>query len=160
MSKYKFEFILPGLPQMTNALGRKLWFVKAKEAREWKRAVHLAVWLHRPAAPLPFAKLTLVRCSATEPDFDGLVSCFKHIIDGLVSSGILANDRTSNIGQPRYRWEKTPKGKGCVKVTVEEWDKTPLHSHDDSLSSSDPALSEVSLEKEYLIHRGDFKKES
>ena len=116
----KIEFTLMGLPKTTNSGGRTHWALKTKEARTWKQAVGWSV----PSSyfigkPLAKAKLTLVRCSSSEPDFDGLVSSFKHVIDGLVSAGVIINDKTSTIGQPTYLWEKTKRGMGHIKVTVE-----------------------------------------
>lgn len=74
----------------------------------------------KPPAPLQHAKLTLLRASSVEPDYDGLVSGFKHVIDCLVEAGILINDKRENIGVPDYLWEKAPMGKGFIRVTVEE----------------------------------------
>lgn len=74
----------------------------------------------KPRAPLERAKLTLTRASAVEPDYDGLVSSFKHIIDALVEGGILVNDKTENIGKPDYQWVVAARNKGCIKVKIEE----------------------------------------
>lgn len=116
----RLQFELPGLPKTTNSGGRKHWSVKVGEARRWKRAVFLAV---RASAfmglPLNRAKVTLTRFSSAEPDFDGLVSSFKHVLDGLVESGVLRSDKQSVIGQPTYRWEKCPPKQGHIQVIVE-----------------------------------------
>lgn len=66
------------------------------------------------------ARLQLIRHSQTEPDFDGLVSSFKPIIDGLVISGVLENDRSANIGQPDYHWEYAPPKAGKITVRIFE----------------------------------------
>lgn len=115
---YAFEFTLKGLPKMTNG-SRTHWIVKHRHAATWKRAVAIACHGHLPQAPLVSAALTLTRVSSTEPDFDGLVSGFKHIIDGLVECGVLDNDKMSCIGQPIYKWEKTKPKLGHVRVLVE-----------------------------------------
>ena len=118
---YRLEFTLDGLPATTNSMGRKHWAVKAKEARVWKARVG---WVAKkqglPKAPLSKAHLTLIRLSAISPDADGLVSSFKHIIDGLVAIGVLENDKMANIGMPDYVWEKCSRGKGSIRVIVEE----------------------------------------
>ncbi len=80
----------------------------------WAKCWHL-----RPPEPLERAKLTLTRCSSREPDTDGLVSCFKHVVDGLVEAKVLADDRPSNIGIPDYRWEKCSNKLSRIKVQVE-----------------------------------------
>lgn len=95
------------------------------EARKWKKIVTDHTILHKaiPPKPLKRAKLTLTRCSSQEPDFDGLVSSFKHIIDGLILGGIIENDKMSNIGQPTYIWEKAPREKGKVIIEVEGYEQ-------------------------------------
>lgn len=86
-----------------------------------KSRVKTQVVLHgQPAAPLEKAKLTLERHSSVEPDFDGLVSSFKFIIDGLVDCGVLIGDKTSVIGRPDYQWVKASPKKGKIVVIVEE----------------------------------------
>lgn len=117
----KLEFEIMGLPKTTNSGGRDHWAKKVKEAKKWKEFVFLCV---RGAGfnetPFPKAKLTLTRFSSVEPDFDGLVSSFKHIIDGLVMAGVIPNDKPSFIGQPTYLWEKCSPGGGKVRVVVEK----------------------------------------
>ncbi len=77
---------------------------------------------HAPAKSLERAKLTLVRYGSKEPDFDNLVSSFKPIIDGLVSAGIIVNDKQANIGQPQYLFVKAKRDEGAFSVKVEEID--------------------------------------
>ena len=120
MSAYRLEFRLEGLPKMSNQLLRGHWRVKHAHAMKWKLAVSLACHGFKPRSPLASAALTLIRASSNEPDTDGLISGFKHIVDGLVECGVLANDKRSNIGVPDYRWEKCAPGKGHVRVTVTE----------------------------------------
>lgn len=117
---YKLEFEIKGLPKMSNALLRGHWRSKIAYTQRWKYHVRIACLGEEPKAPLARAKLTLTRCSTVEPDFDGLVSGFKPIVDGLVEAKILANDKSGNIGQPVYLWELAKRGKGCVRIKVEE----------------------------------------
>lgn len=92
------------------------------EARKWKQLVEGYVVINRlkPSTPLTKARLNLVRHSSFECDFDGLVSGFKHCIDGLVVAGVIKNDRMGNIGQPNYKWMRSSPGKGFVTIEVEE----------------------------------------
>lgn len=92
------------------------------EARRWKSLVtsHVVLSGGRPKTPLKKAKLTLIRYSSTEPDADGLISGFKHVVDGLIVAGVIENDRMGNIGIPDYRWERAPRNQGKIKVVVEE----------------------------------------
>lgn len=121
---YKLEFQIDDLPNTTNNSVRLHWIVKAKEANKWKtRVVYLARHNGLPKEPLKYARLTLIRGSSREPDFDGLVSSFKHIIDGLITAKVLENDKMTNIGIPTYHWEKAKQGKGFIKVVVESVNK-------------------------------------
>jgi hypothetical protein len=119
--KVQIEFILKGLPDMTNAKARKHWRAHHKESRIWKRGVADYIIINRlkPEAPFKTAKLTLTRHSASAPDSDGLVSCFKHVIDGLVEAGVLENDKFTNIGMPTYLWMYSPRNKGFITIRVE-----------------------------------------
>lgn len=117
-------FEIEGLPRMTNPSGRKShWAIKAQEAKKWKGLVfsslpRLTGSNYKMFPPLPKARLVLTRYSSVSPDPDGLVSGFKHVIDGLVEAGVLVNDKFTNIGMPEYKWEKAPKGKGKIRVEV------------------------------------------
>jgi hypothetical protein len=114
----KYEISLPGLPKMTNSM-MSSWRARYGHAKKWKVAV--ALECHRQKIPLlKKARLTLTRFSAVESDFDGLVSGFKHLIDGLVEAGVLPSDKMSVIGQPIYRWEFAKRGKGRVTIAIED----------------------------------------
>lgn len=81
-------------------------------------AVSKIIGAKKPATPLERARLVLTRFSSVAPDPDGLVSGFKHVIDGLVQCGVLSNDRYDNIGMPDYRWQKVPPKAGRIRVEV------------------------------------------
>jgi hypothetical protein len=118
---YRLEFTVAGLPKTTNAKrGFGHWAQYYSEGVKWKKNVIPFLANKKPPQPLPKAKLTLTRGSSVEPDFDGLVSSFKHVIDALVDGGIIVNDKMQNIGQPTYLWQKAPQGEGFIKVIVEE----------------------------------------
>lgn len=114
----EFEISGFGLPKTTNG-SMVHWRIKHAETKKWKRLVFMAVVKNLPPQPFLKAKLTLTRCSSREPDFDGLVSSFKHVIDGLIEAQVLQNDRMSNIGQPTYLWERANLRKGMIKVKIE-----------------------------------------
>lgn len=122
----RFGFEIPSLPKTTNAGGRAHWALKAKEAKVWKAWVLLCVrQVKFKGPPLQKARLTLIRYSSSEPDFDGLVSSFKHVIDGLVDAKVLVSDKQSVIGQPTYLWEYAPPKKGFIRVHVEPVEVNP-----------------------------------
>lgn len=113
------EFEIIGLPKMTNGFRRQHWTHRYKEAKKWKALVYEQVSLCK-STPIAEPRLTLTRFSTREPDFDGLVSSFKHVIDGLVEAGAILDDKVSIIGQPTYLWEKAKPKQGKIKVRVEE----------------------------------------
>lgn len=118
---YTLEFELPGLPPMTNNF-RGHWTKSARLIKGWRQSTVCQVRAKisaRLAAPLTKATVTLTRHSCSEPDFDGLVSGFKPILDGLVDAGVIANDKPSVIGQPRYLWQRVGRGQGFITVRVE-----------------------------------------
>jgi len=117
---YKFQFSIQALPPTTNSHGRVHWAIKAKLARQWKDIVCKMVYNHKPKKPLKKAKLVLTRHSSRACDADGIVSSFKHIIDGLVLGGVIEDDTMEIIGMPDYRYEKAPAKKGFVTILIEE----------------------------------------
>lgn len=115
------EFQILDLPKMTNSLARLHWSAKMKEARKWKGLVfEKCVELRICGLHLEKAQITLTRHSAKEPDFDGVASGFKHILDGLVVAGVLDDDKPSVIGSPTYKWEKAKAGEGRVTIKIED----------------------------------------
>jgi Holliday junction resolvase RusA-like endonuclease len=119
LNKYVLEFEINDLPKTYNSLGRAHWTVKAKEARKWISLVGFVSSSKRPKECLRKCSLELVRFSTRSPDFDGLVSSFKHVLDGLTKAQIICGDKIENTGVPNYRWEKAKKGEGKIKVRVE-----------------------------------------
>lgn len=117
---YTLEFTIPGLPKSPNSLLGAHWRIRAGHAKQWKRKVWRAVWPLKPPKPLTSAHLTLTRVSSVRPDPDGLVGAFKAVVDGLVEAGILKGDTFEVIGMPTYAWEKGVRGKGFVRVKVEQ----------------------------------------
>ena len=119
---YILRFQLLGLPRMANIHdGKSHWRYADQERKKWQSAVEAEVLqAGKPFAPLKRAKLTLIRFSSVEPDFDGLVRGMKSIVDGLVRSGVLEDDKLSNTGPWNCLWEKTLPKAGRVVVIVEE----------------------------------------
>lgn len=118
------EFEIGKLPCMTNAIGRRHWSAKHKERVIWQRLVSEQCYLHKiNSLALTKVKLSFVRCSSRPPDFDGLVSGFKVVIDSLVKCGVITDDNVTIVGQPSYTWEHRPtKQGGRVKIKIETED--------------------------------------
>lgn len=119
-SPYILEFEVKGLPKTTNNLSRMKWQAKHSYARKWKDWVKAVALQRPPKQTLVTARLSFIRLSSKEPDFDGLVSGFKPILDSLVECNILQNDRMSNIGQPTYKWAQAKQGYGRIIIRIEE----------------------------------------
>lgn len=123
------EINLPGLPKTTNTLNRMNWRLRSKHADAWKTATYLSCLKHRITnLKLKTAKLTLIRHSGIEPDFDGLVGSFKYVIDGLKRAGVIIEDSTDVIGQPSYAWEKAKKKAGFITVRIETIEPEEMRS--------------------------------
>lgn len=114
------KLVIHGLPKTTNGNARRHWRALQNEAKIWHRNVIAAAESLDVKEPLTKAKLKLTRHSSQEPDFDGLVSSFKHVIDGLIKAGIIVNDKMSVIGQPEYAWQRAKIRKGFIEIEIEE----------------------------------------
>lgn len=117
---YKIEFTIQDLPKRINQTSGTHWTVRYRESQKWKRLVQYAIRFNYPKAPLKKANLTFIRYSARSPDFDGIVHSFKCCMDALVKLNIIEDDNPKVVNYPTYKWEKAPKGKGYVKIIVEE----------------------------------------
>lgn len=120
MKPYVLEFTIPGLPPTQNGATRGKLKERFRVKSEWKMLVWAAIQGKKPRKPLARAKLTLIRGSRTRPDFDGLTSSFKVVIDALRQQGVLLDDRHENIGVPDYQWTPSPARCGYIRVIIEE----------------------------------------
>ena len=113
------EFNIYALPQTINAIGRKHWGLKVKEAKRWKRLVgEQCIFKNIHGLGLKTARLELTRRSSKEPDFDNLASSFKHVIDALVESYVIVDDKPSVISSPVFIWEKAKMKEGSITVRI------------------------------------------
>jgi len=119
-SPYKLHIKIQGLPKTINAIGRQHHWIKIKEARKWKELVRIEIGDNIPTKPLSQAHIACLRASSSCPDYDGLVSSFKHVIDALISSYVIEDDSMNHIGMPSFRWKKVKPKKGFIEITVTE----------------------------------------
>jgi len=103
---------------MYNTGNRDHWAKKTKEKDNWINLVGHKSLGQLPEKPLSKYKLRLTRYSSNEPDYDGLVSGFKHIVDGLRKHLIVEDDKLSNTGVWDCHWIKTKPKDGHVKIEV------------------------------------------
>jgi hypothetical protein len=135
---YRLELEIPGLPKMANASGgsRNFW-VQATEAKRWVTTVQKACIGKLPPEPLMFYRLTLIRLSSVEPDYDGLVRGFKSVVDGLRAAGVIADDRLTNSGPWHCHWVKTSPKCGRIFVRVDpDFDAAEARGNAPPLSST------------------------
>lgn len=119
---YKLHFFVGELPDLTNR-ARKFssWQKSAGNASRWKRLIEDKVTQHgRPPSPLQKAKVTLIRHSSREPDYDGLVSSFKVVLDALVKASVIIDDNSKVIGIPEYLHAKITRNKSMIEIICEE----------------------------------------
>lgn len=74
-----------------------------------------------PPKPFSFYKLHLTRFSSSEPDYDGLTSSWKYIVDALKYYKVIEDDRLSNSGPWNVMWQKCPQKHGKIHVVVENF---------------------------------------
>lgn len=116
---YEITFDLNELPPMPNKFYAGMHFSQRKKLKDqFSRSVFLATAHIRPSIPLKKYKLVLTRFSASEPDYDGLVGSFKVVVDGLVTNGILANDKLSMSGPWEVHWNKVKREQGFIRIKV------------------------------------------
>ena len=120
MANYSIEMHFDTLPKTPNSLLRKGAYLCAQEASKWRNEIWLKHMSERPSEPLSKVTLTLTRKSSKEPDYDGLVSSFKYVVDGLVKAEFLKDDSLSVTGPWICKWEKVPRGTGGIEIKIEE----------------------------------------
>lgn len=119
MDHYSLTFSIDYLPPVgLNTRGH--WRKAHRETQIVDTLVANAVGARKPAKPLKRVTLSLTRKSSVRPDYDGLVQSFKHVVDALVSVGVLEDDSMEHTGQWDCRWEKAAPKAGQVVVTVRE----------------------------------------
>lgn len=116
---YRLEFELPGLPESPNRRQNASWKSTHFKAKRWKDQIALRTCGLRPLAPLPRARVRLLRYSSVEMDPDNLAASFKPILDGLQIAQVILNDRSKNIAV-EFGWRSSAQGMGKIRIIVEE----------------------------------------
>jgi len=113
------EFEIHGLPKTRNQMSYN-WRACHAEAKKWKNhVIGQCEFLGITGLKLTNAKLTFIRCSSKELDWDNLITSFKHVLDGLTEAGVILDDKPSVIGQPQFFWERCPPKQGKIKIRIE-----------------------------------------
>jgi hypothetical protein len=124
---YMLDLEIAGLPKTFNVLARKqvIW-IRKQERERWSEIVYCLTLSKRPERPLEQARIVLERHSSVAPDYDGLVSSFKYVIDGLVASKIISDDNMRVIGVPEFSWVKASPKDGKIRIKVFEVEREIL----------------------------------
>lgn len=131
------KFTVHGRPELPNQK-RSHWSARARNSREWRKAVILAARVELGPPPYPMfdkATVTFDCFRSREPDHDNLVASIKPLLDGLQPAknirrpngvpihvngcGIIATDEPSCIGSPIVRWHKCKRSACRVEITVD-----------------------------------------
>ena len=105
------------LPPMNTSATRRHWSVAHREVKRWRAIV--ATYRPKPSQPLLYARVTCVRMSTREPDYENLTMSFKAAVDSLVHCGIVVDDSPAHM-ERIYRWAKARPRCGRVAIRVEE----------------------------------------
>ena len=123
---YAFTFTIPRLPNLKLAQKRCHWSAHHKEAVIWRAEMITATRFYRPTAPLRRARIALTLLNSIQPDYENLCFAFKAPVDALCRStpqiaraNVLWDDKPAML-ERHYSWEQAPRGKGGIRVRVEE----------------------------------------
>lgn len=128
ISDYIISFEVLSLPPMYNAHNRQHWGTKQKEKNNWTRLVGDSLYGKIPPTPFQFYTLRLCRHSSSEPDYDGLVSSWKYVVDALRYYKIIVDDKLSNSGPWICEWVKAPRNQQKISVTIQGYPELQLKS--------------------------------
>ena len=118
---FSLSLTLHSLPTSLNKSLRTHRFQYQKKNRGWDNLIWLESRLKAPPAPLERARISIVRHSHRMLDFDGLVGSMKPVVDGLVSAGILIDDRWSVTGIWHVDQKFRPKKDGpLLEISIQE----------------------------------------
>jgi Holliday junction resolvase RusA-like endonuclease len=96
---YKLEIEIPTEATDANKTMRGNKFAHNAVKQKIKRDIELLVRNKKPEFPLELFKISVTRHGARALDWDNLISSLKAYIDGLVVSGIIANDSWRYVRQ-------------------------------------------------------------
>lgn len=115
------EFDIEGTPELINAIGRKSWMIKAREAKKWRTKVSSKCReLGISDLNLEKAKISYIRHSSKQPDQDNLSISFKNAQDGLVDAKVIIDDTPAVIGKPDHDWAfRARRLGGMITIRIE-----------------------------------------
>lgn len=95
---YQLQIEIDAFPKSLNKKLRGHWGKNHRENCLWDTLIFQLVRYKLPPAPLSKAKIKIVRHFWAKMDFDGLVGSLKPVIDALVTSGVIKDDRWDVLG--------------------------------------------------------------
>jgi Holliday junction resolvase RusA-like endonuclease len=112
---YKLNFELLKLPPSLNVFMRWHYRKRAAEFKKIEQSCYAQI--KRPKVPLDNYKIKFTRYTNRPLDIDNLVASFKPILDALVRSGVITDDKWCSTDNLRYRQIKVSK-KTQQKVAI------------------------------------------
>ena len=107
----KFDFVTPGL-NGSDGLIREHHHRKKKR----QTAIKWEIISKSPIKHEGKVIITYTRGSVTAPDWDNLCASFKHWGDGLVSAGIIKDDKPSIVVEFKPRYERAKNHKSTYTI--------------------------------------------
>lgn len=118
MQSYSFSFELNELPPSLNVFMRWHYRKRASEFKRIENNCRKLILGNAPAAPLTSYQIIFTRHTIRPLDIDNLVASFKPILDSLVRSGVIEDDKWCTTDNLKYKQERVLK-KDAQKITVQ-----------------------------------------
>lgn len=118
MQSYSFSFELNELPPSLNVFMRWHYRKRASVFKRIENTCKLLILGKAPATPLTSYQIIFTRFTIRPLDIDNLVASFKPVLDSLVRSGVIEDDKWEMSEFIRYKQVKV-KTKLEQKITSE-----------------------------------------
>jgi hypothetical protein len=117
--QYSLYFELQELPPGLNKLLRMNWGKRKRIFDSIQNQVHYLILGKKPSTPLNKYQITFTRHTTRPLDADNLVASFKPVLDSLVLSGVIQDDKwgmTDNVSWKQIKAKKIKDQKISVEV--------------------------------------------
>lgn len=119
MQKYSLYFELKELPPSLNRIFSMTWQKRKRIFDKIKTEAHYHILGKKPSTPLKNYHITFTRHTISPLDIDNLVASFKPVLDSLVLSGVIEDDKwgmTDNVFYKQAKVKKMKEKKVSIQV--------------------------------------------
>lgn len=109
MQDYSLQFELKELPPSLNKIFSMTWQKRKRIFDKIKVEAHYHILGKKPSTPLQKYHITFTRHTIRPLDIDNLVASFKPVLDSLVLSRVIADDKWSMTDNVFYKQTKVKK---------------------------------------------------